>query len=108
MYKTISAAALFSLCFVYSSSAADQTMQLGDGDVAVIDQHGKITVHPASTIKEVNTNHETHVTDNGESVKAANLIVMKTPDKGVYFVTKDIFAKEKDKSRTLADVVLNR
>ena len=43
-----------------------------------------------------------------ESVKAANLIVMKTPDKGVYVVTKDIFVKEKDKSRTLADVVLNR
>jgi hypothetical protein len=108
MYKTISAAALFSLCFVYSSSAADQTMQLGDGDVAVIDQHGKIAVHPASTIKEVNTNHETHVTDNGESVKAANRIVMKTRDKGVYFVSKDIFVKEKDKSRTLADVVLDR
>ena len=98
MYKTNSAAALLSLCFVCSSSAADQTIQLGDGDVAVIDQHGKITVHSASTIKDINTNHETDVTDNGESVKAANLIVMKTPDKGVYIVTKDVFVKEKTRA----------
>jgi hypothetical protein len=111
MSKRASFVALIFACLMLPAQAAHQTIQLADGDALIVDDQGKITIHTAIVLTQVNENHEQLVATNGQHVKAKNLAVVRVPGKGTYVVTSDIFVSRKnaageDHSGTLASVLL--